>query len=333
MRLPAGEIKKRAKIAQKKLAACDLCPRQCRADRTNGQTGFCGAADRMIISHIGLHHGEEPPLSGTRGSGAVFFTYCNLHCCYCQNWQISHPPASAPQHEYTPHALAAEMVKLQKQGAHNINLVSPSHYVPQIIASLHHAILGGLEIPIIYNTNGYDSVETLRLLDGIIDIYLPDLKYAHDAMAKKYSQAINYALYNQSAIKEMYRQVGRLKLDAYGIATQGLIVRHLVLPGNIAGSQASLEFLAGLSPDIHLSLMSQYRPEYRATRYPELNRKINSTEYDKALANAEHLGLSNGWRQEFESNEMLFPDFEKSRPFNWCDDDSNKKRTVSKNQL
>lgn len=315
MRLPAEEIKKRAALAQKKLATCDLCPRQCRVDRTADQTGFCGANDRMAISHIGLHHGEEPPLSGTHGSGAVFFTHCNLHCCYCQNWQISHPAQTEKEKYYTPRALADAMLGLQKQGAHNINLVSPSHYVPQIMASLYYAKMDGLEIPIIYNTNGYDSTDTLQLLDGIIDIYLPDIKYGDDKMALKFSQALDYAKFNRPAIKEMFRQVGQLKLDKNGIATDGLIVRHLVLPNDVSGSIDCLQFIASISKEIHLSLMSQYRPEYRASKYRELDRKITADEYEKVSVAAEQLGLANGWFQEFDSSEILFPDFRQDRPF------------------
>lgn len=207
------------------------------------------------------------------------------------------------------------MVSLQKNGAHNINLISPSHYIPQIIASLCQAKKQGLTLPIVYNTNGFDSLNTLKLLEGIIDIYLPDIKYGNGAMALKYSQAPHYTETSKRAITEMFRQVGTLECDPNGIAQHGLIVRHLVLPNDIAGSIQDLEFLASVSPEIHLSLMSQYTPQYRAKNYPELNRTLTAKEYAAVVETAGRLGLANGWIQEFSSQNELVPDFNSPHPF------------------
>ncbi|MDD5043146.1 MAG: radical SAM protein [Patescibacteria group bacterium] len=317
MKIDLQELKQRAELAKKHLSACDLCPRKCGVNRWAGETGFCRAGAEMEIAYIGLHRGEEPPLSGSRGSGAIFFSHCNLRCPYCQNWQISHKDqAETGDKEFmSAKDLAEKILLLQKQGAHNINFVSPAHYIPQILESLVCAVECGFNLPIVYNTNGYDNLDSLKLLAGVVDIYLPDIKYSDNAVAGKYSRAYNYVEANRAAITEMYRQVGDLKLDKNGIAKKGLIVRHLVLPEDLAGSSASLNFLAGLSPQIYLSLMAQYSPCHRAGEYPELNRRINSAEYEKVKNETEQLGFKNGWAQDLESSEVFKPDFTKSEPF------------------
>lgn len=264
---------------------------------------------------IGPHFGEEPFLSGTRGSGAIFFTGCNLRCVYCQNWQISRERSGVIGSEMSVEKLAKQMWELQDQGCHNINLVSPSHIVPQILETLKLAKSQGLKIPIVYNTNGYDSVQVVRLLGGWVDIYLPDIKYSSDENALKYSGAKNYVKRNRAAIAEMFRQVGNLEVDDDGIARQGLIVRHLVLPNDIAGSYDSLKFLASLSKDIRVSIMAQYHPCYKASEYPELNRRIISAEYQKAIKMSEQFELRNVLGQELDSADIYLPDFRKDEPF------------------
>ncbi|NOY53286.1 MAG: radical SAM protein [Deltaproteobacteria bacterium] len=278
--------------------ACRLCPEKCGVDRRAGETGACGADDQLRIASADLHFGEEPPISGRRGSGTIFVTHCNLACVYCQNYPISQ---SGNGVETNPAALAEIMLRLQEQGAHNINWVTPTHAVPHLLAGLRPARAGGLTIPIVYNSSGYDDVETLQLLEGIVDIYLTDMRYSDGGNARRYSGASDYPEVNRRAVIEMHRQVGDLKLDEAGIARTGLLIRHLVLPGGISGTEAIMRFLAAdLSPCTYVSLMSQYFPAYKATGIPEIARRITPEEYDEAKTIMERYGLTQGWVQELE---------------------------------
>jgi putative pyruvate formate lyase activating enzyme len=279
-----------------RLNNCSICPRICGVNRTAGKTGYCRAGLYPRVYSYSAHHGEEPPLSGERGSGTIFFSYCNMKCVYCQNYYFSQLDNGQ---EVSIEKLAHIMFLLQKSGCHNINLVSPAHYVPQIVTALEIAWTNGLDIPIIYNSSGYDSVETIRILDGIIDIYMPDMRYADDDMAKRYSDAVNYVRHNRESIKEMHRQVGDLELDAEGIALKGLIVRLLVLPEDISGISQSLKFIKeDISLGTYLSIMSQYYPTFKAYNYTKLSRGITKQEYQNIVDAAKVLGLNNGWIQE-----------------------------------
>lgn len=291
------ELQVRIDAAYGLLESCRLCPRECRVNRLkNDKLGFCRSGLNPIISSVSAHHGEEPPLSGTKGSGTIFFTNCNLRCVYCQNYPISQ---MGNGEERTPGELACQMLWLQEQGCHNLNLVTPTHFVPQILKALGIAVQRGFNLPIVYNTSGYESLETLRLLDGIVDIYLPDMRYSDKAVAMKYSIAQDYPEINRAAIKEMYRQVGNLVLDQNGVAQRGLIIRHLVLPGDIAGTEGVMKFLAEeISKEVSISLMSQYFPAHRAGEFKELNRRITTEEYEEAYQIMLKYGLENGWVQD-----------------------------------
>ncbi len=288
--LERGEFERRVELAWRHLEHCDLCARYCRVNRRATLEGaVCRTGEQAVVASYGPHHGEEDPLRGRCGSGTIFFAWCNLRCVFCQNWDLSQKGIGE---ERAPAAVAEMMLELQRAGCHNINLVSPSHVVAQIIAAVHVAAQRGLRLPLVYNTGGYDSPEALALLDGIIDIYMPDMKYGDSALARKYSKVRNYVEVNQAAVREMHRQVGDLVLDADGIALRGLLVRHLVLPQEIAGTGQVLAFLAGeISPNTYLNLMDQYRPCYRADEYPELCRPITAGEYRAALDTAARLGL------------------------------------------
>jgi putative pyruvate formate lyase activating enzyme len=277
---------------------CVICPRECHVNRTAGSVkGICGVDARLKVSSANLHYGEEPPISGTRGSGTIFLSGCNLKCVYCQNYPIS----QLHHGEYAiVNDVAGIMLDLEHRSAHNINLVTPTHYIPQLMAALLAACKDGLNIPIVYNTSGYDKVETLRLLNGIVDIYMPDMRYSQPESARCYSAAKDYPEVNRAAIKEMYRQVGDLELDDEGIALRGLLVRHLVLPENIAGSEAIFKFLAEeISPETHVSLMSQYFPAHKAVSMDKINRRILPSEYQQALDAFERAGLGNGFIQPY----------------------------------
>jgi putative pyruvate formate lyase activating enzyme len=288
--LEEGQLESRVDAAYRHLEDCDLCARYCRVNRRlNTKGAVCRTGERAVVHSFGPHHGEEDPLRGRHGSGTIFFSWCNLRCVFCQNWDISHKGIGR---EVEPAELADMMLTLQSQGCHNINFVSPSHVVAQIIAATEIAARQGLCLPLVYNTGGYDSSEALALLDGIIDIYMPDLKYSDSKVAHKYSRIRDYVVYNQTAVKEMHRQVGDLILEENDIAQRGLLVRHLVLPNHLAGTDQVLEFLAReLSCDTYLNLMDQYRPCYRAGDYPALDRSITSQEYRSAVQKAEQLGL------------------------------------------
>ena len=285
-----GELARRAEEGRRHLENCDLCARYCRVNRRESIEGaVCRTGARAVVASYGPHHGEEDPLRGRAGSGTIFFNWCNLRCVFCQNWDISQ---RGNGREMNPGELADVMLRLQSDGCHNINLVSPSHVVAQIIAAVNDAAERGLRLPLVYNTGGYDSQEALALLEGVVDIYMPDMKYGDSRLARKYSKVRNYVEANRAAVKEMHRQVGDLVLDGYGVAQRGLLVRHLVMPDAIAGTEQVLAFLATeISKNTYLNLMDQYRPCYRAEEYPELGRAITGEERRKALAAAERLGL------------------------------------------
>ncbi len=293
------ELQNRIESAYQLLESCRVCPRECGVNRLKNEKGaFCRSGLNPVISSASPHHGEEPPLSGTRGSGTIFFANCNLRCVYCQNYPISQMGTGA---ERTPGELACQMLWLQEQGCHNLNLVTPTHFMPQILKALSIARERGFVLPIVYNTSGYESIESLKLLDGIVDIYMPDMRYSDDAVSRKYSIAPHYPETNRSAVKEMYRQVGNLVLDENGLAKRGLIIRHLVLPGDLSGTEAIIKFLAEeISKDVYISLMSQYFPAYKANEMKELSRRITSDEYEDAYLIMQKYGLENGWVQEIE---------------------------------
>ncbi|MBI4180767.1 MAG: radical SAM protein [Chloroflexi bacterium] len=315
----SGELKRRAERLEAQLGSCDICPRECGVNRLIGETDFCHSAYLPIVSAVCAHFGEEPVISGSEGSGTIFLGNCNLRCVYCQNYQISQDWRGQQSKEINFHSLAERMLYLQDElGCHNINFVSPSHFVPQLVRAVLEAVPMGLRLPLVYNTNGYDAIKSLRELDGIISIYLPDLRYASDEWARKFSQAPEYTMHARAAIKEMYRQVGDLVLDETGLAQSGLIVRHLILPNGLAGSQASLTWLAReVSPTVTVSIMSQYFPAHRASRIPSLSRTILASEYSEVVELIERLGLENGWLQEMEAAENYLPDFKRpGHPFN-----------------
>lgn len=282
-------VQQRAEEAQEHLTHCDLCGWECGVNRLEGKLGVCKTGEIAYISSFGPHHGEEDPLRGWRGSGTIFFAGCNLRCQYCQNYEISQLYQG---YAVTPAQLAEIMLYLQAMGCHNLNFVSPSHVIVPILKALAIACAKGLRLPLVYNTGGYDSLTALKLLDGIIDIYMPDMKYSNANLARKYSRIPNYPKINQQAVKEMYRQVGDLVLDENGIAQRGLLIRHLVLPNNIAGSEQILTFIAKeISPNTYLNIMDQYRPLYHAHQYPELNRRITRQEYQEVVELARSLGF------------------------------------------
>ena len=294
---------------------CRCCPRQCGVDRLAGELGFCRIGGQALVSHLGLHHGEEPPLSGSRGSGAIFFTGCNLRCVFCQNHQISQALAPAEARAMSTADLARAMLGLQRQGAHNINFVSPSHVLWQMADAIVSARAQGLSIPVVYNSNGYDSVAALRQISGLIDIYLPDLKYQDAAMARRYSQAEGYSEGIGGVLHEMLSQVGHLEVGADGIARRGLLVRHLVLPAALDNSRQCLRVLADLDPAITISLMSQYTPQHQASRFPAIDRPLSEAEYEQLMDYALSLGLDHVFIQELSSQAVLLPDFEREEPF------------------
>jgi len=288
-------LKERRDILCSYLESCVLCPRECRVNRLKGEKGFCGVDAQLWVSSYGPHYGEEPPLSGTSGSGTIFFTFCNLKCVYCQNYSISQ---LGDGDIVSVQDLAGMMLYLQGIGCHNINLVTPTHFLPQIVSALVIAVEKGLKIPIVYNTSGYEKVEILKLLDGIIDIYLPDMRYSSEVNSVRYSSTPEYPRFNRTAVKEMFRQVGNLEVDKKGIARRGLIIRHLVMPEDVSGTEEVLRFIAEeISKDTYISLMAQYRPMYKAIDIPIINRRITREEYKRAIEIAKSLGLRNVWTQ------------------------------------
>lgn len=288
------------------LKNCCLCPRYCKINRLKNEIGVCRAGVKAKIYSYQPHFGEEPPISGQKGSGTIFFSNCNLRCIYCQNYKFSQ---EGKGREVEVEELSQMMLKLQEKGCHNLNLVTPSHYLPSIIQALALAIKKGLNIPIIYNTSGYESINTLNFLKNVVDIYLTDMRYGGDEEAKLYSQAPNYVTVNQKAVKMMYNQVSNLTLDKNGIARRGLIIRHLVLPEQISRSINILNFIAKkISRDTYISLMSQYTPTYKSAGYPRINRRITALEYEQVIQLIHKLGLNNGWIQIINESEPSFSD-------------------------
>ena len=304
----SGELEKRVASAYRILENCEICPRQCHVNRRESAKGAaCRTGERAVVCSYGPHYGEEAPLVGRRGSGTIFFAWCNLRCQFCQNFEISQ---LGEGRKVEPKELAAMMLRLQDMGCHNVNLVSPTHVTPQILAALLIAAEGGLRIPLVYNTGGYDALPTLRLLDGVVDIYMPDMKYADAEIGWRFSGVKEYPLANQAAVKEMHRQVGDLLLDergctpsggctggvcpppSGGIALRGLLIRHLVLPNGLAGTPQIARFLAEeISRHTYLNIMAQYRPCYRAADLPDMERRITAQEYQEAVEAALRLGL------------------------------------------
>lgn len=290
--MPPEILEKRAHEALALLESCQICPRRCQVNRLNDERGYCRTGRWARVASYTPHFGEEPPLVGRSGSGTIFFSGCNLSCVFCQNWDISQLDAGR---EVKAEELARMMLALQEEGCHNINFVTPTHVVPQILEALVLARRDGLSVPLVYNSGGYDSVEALHLLDGIIDIYMPDAKYGSDGPAQKYSHAPGYTAVMKAALKEMHRQVGDLVMDDEGIARQGLLVRHLVLPAGAAGTEEVVRFISQqISTHTYLNVMAQYRPEYQACRFPELDRPITAREYAQAVHLAEEAGLVRG---------------------------------------
>lgn len=289
------------------LNSCNLCPRNCNVNRNNNEIGYCGASNQMVIAKAYLHMWEEPCISGSVGSGTIFFSYCNLRCIFCQNYDISTLHKGSV---VSVNRLKEICLELQEKGALNINLVTPTHYVPLIVEALKLAKKEGLTIPIIYNTSSYENISTIKLLEGIVDVYLPDLKYYDDIYGIKYSNCNNYFKYASSAIEEMYKQVGKCVFDNNGIIKKGVIVRHLMLPDNIEDSKNIINYLYNKYKDnIYISIMNQYTP-LRKLEYNNLNRKVSDTEYDELINYAYDLGIRNAYIQEDETQkESFIPDF------------------------
>ncbi|MBI5184042.1 MAG: radical SAM protein [Nitrospinae bacterium] len=311
----SGDLKRRIQRLLRSLIRCTLCPRACGVNRIKGETGYCRAGYMICVNTAQPHMGEEPVLSGSKGAGTIFFSHCNLRCIYCQNYQISQLDKG---YEIDIKTLAGYMLSLQDRGCHNIELVSPSHYIPQIMEALYIAIPMGLNLPIVYNSNGYDSVSTLRYLEGIVDIYLPDVKYSRNETAYELSNVKDYVDLNHRALKEMHHQVGsRLFIDSEGIARRGLIIRHLVLPGHLIETREILRSIRNdLGNEVHISLMGQYFPTYKGLYHPDLKHPLTSEEYEEAVAILEEEGFENGWIQSLKDiNDDFRPDFDSEDVF------------------
>lgn len=313
--LSPSEIRQRADRARELSRSCRLCPRQCGVDRLSGERGFCQAGPVPYVATALPHFGEEPPIVGEGGAGTIFFSGCNLRCVFCQNHQISRNPTGTPM---TAHRLAQTMLELQASRCATIEPVSPGHHLPVLLEALASAVENGLELPVVYNTNGYESPEALALLAGVIDVYLPDLKYADDAPAEKYSHAPGYVEIARSAILEMHRQVGNLVVDLSGTAVRGLIIRVLILPNDLGGYRESFRWIRdNLPAGVTVSIMAQYSPLHHADRFPELARPLTQEEYDDAIDFAWDLGLENAFIQELEAQTSGIPDFRRVEPFDW----------------
>lgn len=286
-----GELKKRVRESAANMKSCELCPIGCRVNRLDHpEHAFCRTGKQAIVSSAGPHFGEERPISGRQGSGTIFFGYCNLRCLFCQNWEISHQGEGLA---LGAESLAKRMLSLQALGCHNINFVSPSHVIPHILSALLIACDHGFKLPLVYNTGGYDNVLGLQYMDGIIDIYMPDMKFFDSSIARRYVGVADYAEINRRAVLEMHRQVGPLVLDATGVAQRGLLIRHLILPEFLAGTKDVLKFIAErISCDTYVNLMDQYRPCYQAHNHPELNRRPSRREIQTARGFAKELGLN-----------------------------------------
>ncbi len=294
--LASGELQRRADAAWEVLASCTICPQNCGVNRLAGKKAVCRSTTECIVGSWNVHRREEPPISGTRGAGTIFFGFCQARCTYCQNFWLSQ---DGHGQNVTPAQLARMMLLLQKRGVHNLDLVTPTHYVPQILKGLVIAAEQGLHIPLVYNCAGYENLATLQLLDGIVDIYLPDAKYADDKHAIRTSKMPHYVASNRETLKEMYRQVGPLTLDDDGIGRRGLLIRHLVMPNGIAGTREVLQWIADeLGPETPVSVMDQYFPAYKALNDPTLNRRLTWDEYREAVDAMESTGLVDGFLQE-----------------------------------
>lgn len=288
-----GELSQRIQLLKEFLQECRLCPRECRVNRLEGEIGYCRAGSEIMVSSAFPHFGEEPPLVGHCGSGTIFLTHCNLRCIFCQNYDISHLGRGG---RITTSEMDQAMVKLQEIGCHNINFVTPTHYASQIVASLPNAIEMGLRLPIVYNCSGYESIEVIQLLEGVVDIYMPDVKFMDEKYSKRFSNAPDYPDVIKKVLKEMHRQVGDLKTNSKGIAERGLLIRHLVMPGGVASSETVLKFIAEeISVHSYVNIMDQYRPEYRAHEYSEINRRTTHREYMEAIQTAKHFHLYRGF--------------------------------------
>lgn len=312
-KLSEVEFARRIIRADEILKSCTSCPRNCLADRTNGEFGTCQSGDKPIVSSYTLHFGEEPVLSGTNGAGNIFFGNCNLRCDYCQNFEISQRPSTERLNEVSIERLAEIMIGLQNKNSHNIGLVSPTHFAVPILKSIKIASNKGLNLPIIYNTNGYDSVEMLKLYKDVIDIYLPDFKYGNNQYGRRYSKVPDYFDKCKLAISEMYEQVGSELVYENGVVVKGLIIRHLVLPNGLAESEEVFKFVSTLDPKIHISLMAQYFPTNRGEKNILLNRAIRHSEFARVTELLSKYGLENGWIQEMESNDFYRPNFDEDR--------------------
>lgn len=290
----SGELSERIIRLNKILESCELCPRKCKVNRQEDEKGYCKSGRDLFLSSYGPHFGEERELVGRNGSGTIFLTNCNLLCVYCQNYDTSHLSYG----EKTSNESAAEiMLRLQRRGCHNINLVTPTHYAPQLIQAVETAARKGLKLPLVWNCGGYENVEVIELLKDVVDIYMPDMKYGSSEPAGRYSETPDYFQHSKEAINEMHRQVGDLKVDEEGIAYRGLLIRHLVLPNDLAGSKQVLRFISeDLSKESYVNIMAQYRPCGRAFEYKELNRRPTSGEYRRVIDQAKKLGLHRGFR-------------------------------------
>ena len=307
------EFTKRLIRAEEILKSCTSCPRNCLADRTNGELGTCQSGDKPIVSSYTPHFGEEPVLSGTTGAGNIFFGNCNLRCDYCQNFVISQNPTEEKLNEVSVERLSDIMIELQNMNCHNIGLVSPTHFAVPILKSIKLASDKGLRLPIIYNTNGYDSVEVLKLYKDVVDIYLPDFKYGNNDYGRRYSKVPDYFDVAKLAIKEMYEQIGSELVHENGVVARGLIIRHLVLPNGLAESEEVFKFISRLDSKIHISVMAQYYPTNRAEKNILLNRSIRHSEFDRVTELLDKYGLENGWIQEMESHDFYRPNFQENR--------------------
>ncbi len=312
-KISKSDFENRIDIIYKNLEQCTCCPNNCKVNRLEGKTSLCFSSDKPIVSSYTLHFGEEPLISGTNGAGNIFFGNCNLKCVYCQNYIISQNPRSEIHNQVSVEELSEIMLYLQSQKCHNIGLVSPSHFAAPILHSIYLASEKGLNLPVIYNSNGYDSVNTLRMFNDIIDIYLPDFKYGDSKIAKEYSNVSNYFEMAKAAITEMYDQLGSELIIEDDVIKRGLIIRHLILPNGLADTEKIFKFISELDKKICISLMSQYYPTNKAQNYILINRTISYNEYLKAISLLEKYGLENGWVQEYESNESYRPYFENSR--------------------
>lgn len=308
-----GKLGRRAAVAWTLTEECRLCPTACGTARQLGRRGRCGADALMKVAAACLHRGEEPPVSGSAGSGTVFFSHCSLRCCYCQNAQISHQGMGEV---WSSERLAGAMLSLQARRAHNINLVTAAHYLPHVLQALQKAAEGGLRVPLVYNTSGYESLEALELLSEVVDVYLVDAKYAEEPVAGRLSDGPGYVAASREALFEMVRQVGFLRVAPDGIARRGVLVRHLVLPGRLSGTRRVLGWLAEtFGPSLPLSLMAQYHPRHRAEEHPPLDRPLSREEYAEAVRWAEEAGFSHLYLQDAESASYYLPDFSRTAPF------------------